>query len=292
MTTLSRRAEFADHIMTAGPGWSWRLAKPGTSIYAYRVTWAPGVLLVSGDIGELVVSHHSFNEPWNAAAWARGADFDYFMSKTSEQKEYDEEATKDHIVSTAYERLRQGASAKLMERIVEEYGGGDLSSPEDRKDACRRLLDSDLSEHDAWQLSPEDELPWHHYTTHHERQHNAIQIWAELLWRSEPMWHVCIRRWRELRAAWRRLSDGSIVWEPIRYVSRGRDGRVTTLNGAQYWMWRRGRHAHFVGLTPLKIGGHDLSRLGFWRVQGSTWSEEPHRPRYSFHDVRPGEGVR
>lgn len=291
---FTRAREFRDHVMTNGPGWSWRCANPKSSFYYYRVTWSLGVLLVSGDIGEMVVSHYSFNDPWNAAAWVNRADYDYLMSKTNIRQEYDEAATKAHIVSYAYDLFRSG-SPRLMRAIVLEHAySDDESDPNERKSACRHLRDDILLESDAWDLSPDHELPCRAYPASSRLQYDALKLWAHELWQREPYWHVAVRRWRDLRRQIANMRRYPLVWAPIRYVAvRRRDGEVYTLNGQRVWTWVGGKHPYYKAIVPARLLGLDLTRLGFWRVQGSTWSDDIRDPReFSFRDLRIGEKIR
>lgn len=91
------RTALERHKIAKETGWTWRCRRPGDSHYAYRVTWCPHNLVVTGDIGEIVVTHYSFEDPWQAAAWINGANFDYFMGKSNVDKQYDAEETAEGI---------------------------------------------------------------------------------------------------------------------------------------------------------------------------------------------------
>lgn len=74
------------------------------SNYAYAITWTPGTLVLSGDLGELTLTH------WNAMPtieatlnWLRGASFDYLMRKSDAKKEHDPEGTVAQILMMANE---------------------------------------------------------------------------------------------------------------------------------------------------------------------------------------------
>jgi hypothetical protein len=58
-------------IVGAGPVRLWKCQKPGTWIYGFHVTIGPGGLLLSGDVGELLVQR--FSDPDEMLKWTRSA---------------------------------------------------------------------------------------------------------------------------------------------------------------------------------------------------------------------------
>lgn len=92
---------FAGHTLTTladrGPFRQWRCGKPGCCNHAFRVTTWPGVLIVTGDLGALVLERDA-----DMVAWARGAihSVDYFASKAArelEVKEFDPDVAREWI---------------------------------------------------------------------------------------------------------------------------------------------------------------------------------------------------
>lgn len=64
------------------------------STYCFTLTWTPGHMTIVGDIGELTVVHyHAMPTLEDACRWLQSPDFDYLLSKTNEQKQYDADAT-------------------------------------------------------------------------------------------------------------------------------------------------------------------------------------------------------
>lgn len=59
---------FADHVITErlrqGFFRSWRCQKPDTWVYGFDITTTPGYLIVTGDIGDLIVSRCADMLPW------------------------------------------------------------------------------------------------------------------------------------------------------------------------------------------------------------------------------------
>lgn len=63
---------------------SWRCTKPGTWIYGFDITTMPGTLVITGDIGELIVQRAE-----DMIAWASGSvrSIDYFAEKVPRSME-------------------------------------------------------------------------------------------------------------------------------------------------------------------------------------------------------------
>lgn len=268
---------FADHKMRRETGWTWLCRKPDTSIYLFRVTWCPCNLVVTGDCGDIVITHYSFADPWSAAAWVNGAEWSYFMEKSHASKEYDPEATAEHIVEMAYRNLRDDReNTKLFESILDNgYGWGEADNPGSRKDACRELLGSDdLSVDKAYSITGDSEDLIHCYPEKFRIMHEALQWWGARMWETEPAWHKAVRVWRRLRGEVRDLRRFPIVLSPIRYAIYDDKGRPTHFNGATYWRWhKRAERRVYQALSPARVLGLDLSRLGLWRLQGSSWPD-------------------
>lgn len=289
MSTQERgKAEFADHVIARETGWTWRCRKPGTGIYAYRVTWCPGNLMVTGDIGDVTVTHYSFDDPWSAAAWINGAGWSYFMEKTHVGKEYDAEATAKGIVESAYRGWRDGYTA-LMERVVEHHPyRNDVNDRDDRKEACRELLSGELSETDAYDITEDSEAIVYAYPERYRLRYAALKLWANWMWENEPAWHKAQRVYRRLRREIKDLREGAI-WAPVLYRVYDEKGRPTSLNGATHWRWRAHWHgAGYQAVYPLKLFGYSLDRFGWWRNGGHGWPDDPKDRRHLFRDVRPG----
>jgi hypothetical protein len=74
------------------------------SAYAYAVTWTPGTLCISGDIGEFTVTHYSAMRTIEGTlGWLDGIEFSYLMSKSTAQEVYDEDETFAEIIRMANE---------------------------------------------------------------------------------------------------------------------------------------------------------------------------------------------
>lgn len=138
---IARIAEsaFAAHVIQDAPARSWRLGKPGTGSYAFRVTWAPGLLSISGDIGSAVYEvWPSFNTVEGAIEFVERACFSYLNEKAGFRDEYDSDLTVESIVQRAYADLRNGHRGEIFDQLCDEYGG-DGSKAQDRKEAVREF---------------------------------------------------------------------------------------------------------------------------------------------------------
>lgn len=298
----SIRATLASHAIRRQTGWTWSCRKPGDSAYAYRVTWCPYNLIVTGDIGEIVITHYSFTDPWAAAAWINGADFDYCMSKSNVQKTYSPEATVQGIIEDIYAARREDdwsneRARRLLDAVADLgciYSVEVEHTPAWRKSILRQLRDVSLPEHEAYEITGDAEAISYRYPERAHWHHEALRLWAEWMWVNEPAWHKVVRVWRRNRSTLRDLRSHQIAWGPVRYEYINERGQASMLNGLRYWVFRRNPFPAFHGIVPLRIFGRDLSAIGLWRMQGSVWSvSQPsvdkwgHRTRdWQFRDVR------
>ncbi|MBB4177651.1 hypothetical protein [Rhizobium sp. BK112] len=103
------------------------------STYAYTLTWTPGHMTIVGDLGQLTVVHyHAMQTLEEACRWLQSCDFDYLLSKTNEQQEYDRDATLDHF------------KRELNEGVIDHL----LGTPGWGKD--KRRDNGDIQELRAW----------------------------------------------------------------------------------------------------------------------------------------------
>ncbi len=76
--------EFASHFITEearnGLFRTWRCQQPGTGIMAFRITTLPECLIVTGDVGDLIVRRHGSQD---MIPWCRGSihSLGYFAEK-------------------------------------------------------------------------------------------------------------------------------------------------------------------------------------------------------------------
>src|SRR5262249_39254550 len=109
-------------------GYSWVIGKPGESNYRFRVTWAPGNLFLSGDLGEETWTHyHAMPELWAAIFWFGGSSYDYLVGKCTAEQVFDRDRTVEHILESAYRSIRDswtGLSWIPAARSHKRYGSG------------------------------------------------------------------------------------------------------------------------------------------------------------------------
>jgi hypothetical protein len=170
---------FAEHIMQDAPAQSWRLGKPGTGCYAFRVTWAPGMIAVSGDIGSAIYEiWPAFQTLEGAIRLVARADYDYLCGKSNIKREYDREETVKGLVEYAYRSLRDGHKPALFEQICDEYGG-DPDKPRGRKEAIREFRDDcSLSAERIYDLTGDFEDPVYSYPSDARWAFEALKLWA------------------------------------------------------------------------------------------------------------------
>ena len=64
------------------------------SAYAFTLTWTPGQIVITGDCGDLTLTHyHAMADFEEAISWALHSDFDYLLGKSNHGTEYIQEET-------------------------------------------------------------------------------------------------------------------------------------------------------------------------------------------------------
>lgn len=101
---------------------TFRVGKPNTTNYGFFVTWRPGTLALSGDLGNITATHYqALMTLESTIEWMADAEFYYFMEKTGVDRVYDLGATvqdfKDFADEDAgWERARGDQS--LWQRLM------------------------------------------------------------------------------------------------------------------------------------------------------------------------------
>lgn len=113
-------SSFKDHVCVAAPSKSYafyghsvekrylpattreRAAMSRSSAYSFEITWRPGHIILTGDLGELTLVQKNAMPTFEAALkWVVDADYDYLMGKTNVKKVYDAEETFEYLMETA-----------------------------------------------------------------------------------------------------------------------------------------------------------------------------------------------
>lgn len=261
---------FADHRLTKGPGFSWRMAQLNRSAYFFRVTWAPGVVVVNGDIGEAVYQvWPSFGTLWGAVDFISRADFDYLCEKGNSRKEFDRDATVEHLIRYAYDSLRSGYLPDFFRRLCDEYGG-DPDCRQDRKEAVRAFRDDqDLTAERVYNITGDFEAPTYSYPPRARWTYEAAKLWAATMKAQEPAWHRAWRWVQRERAKLRGEMKARRHFRPALYVAPKGYGHV------KHWVRLKWEHdgksgERMAAVIPFRPLGLDLSRIGLWREQGSS----------------------
>jgi hypothetical protein len=101
------REAFAEHQISQTKAMAWICAARGkdgrpNSAYWFNVSWTPGVLTVTGDIGDANFTHrNALNTFDGALKWLKDSDFEYLMGKSSIKKEINKKKTIAQIVEIA-----------------------------------------------------------------------------------------------------------------------------------------------------------------------------------------------
>jgi len=291
------RQAFADHRLSRrGPGWSWRMARPGTGIYSFRVTWAPGVLVVSGDIGDATYRiWPSAATLWGAIELVHRAGYDYLTGKSTAKTEFDREATVRSLLHHADEAMRWG-DFTAWELIVEHYHGSagfrytdqhgrrvmewlvnPRSAAVQMRAAAALREDYDLTAERVYEITDDFEAPRYSYPSETRWTYEALQLWASAMLAAEPRWH---RLWRAAKRLRRRIAGYRhypVVWRPAFFWHDpdGRNGHFSRCSRPHIYVRVQRRDYDGKPFTwnaevkPWVLFGRDLSRWGFYRCTGS-----------------------
>lgn len=255
---------FADHQITRCSGTTWRVGKPNTGRYAFWVTWAPGAIIVTGDLGDMVYRGPNalWIGPWDAARFIAGCDYDYLTGKSSTEQVYDRDATIVSLLQQADERQKYG-DLSIWTRICKAHGY-DLNpaSVTDQMKAAARFREEGVpSAYDACDYTGDFEGACYSYPPKTRWIYEGLMLWAAWAVRHEPALSRLARQRRRLRDWWRGLKRRPPIYRPTLWIDTSRTW------SRDYW--RRDQGGSFAMLTPFRLFGLDLSRFGLWRDQGS-----------------------
>lgn len=85
----------------------------------FNLTWAPGTLTLTGDVGEMTITHYNaLAEFEEGIAWAANSDYDYLLGKAGVTPDVlHHERTIDYLLETASERALEARRAQRAERL-------------------------------------------------------------------------------------------------------------------------------------------------------------------------------
>lgn len=113
------RSEFSGHVVTVQDSKAFRFSRAtGGSFYSYILTWMPGTVTITGDLGSLTLSHPQAMAGWrDAMEWLAGSDYDYLMQKASPRdQELDHAGTAKFILDMADESALRSLKYTLNQR--------------------------------------------------------------------------------------------------------------------------------------------------------------------------------
>jgi len=144
----------AGHVMRPDDTRSFRFRRAdGRSEYWFQLTWNPGHLHLSGDCGNLALTHyHALGKFEEGMNWAAESGADYLLGKSDKQREYDSEGTLRHIVDDANRPVIEAMNGYVTYRMVKPEGwveGQRLVSVRHRENGFRHELQD-------WRREPEE----------------------------------------------------------------------------------------------------------------------------------------
>ena len=143
---------FKDHVVTlrldVGMFRSWRCQKPGTWAYGFDVTTTPGYLILTGDIGEMILRRCD-----DMIAWTRSSirDAHYFAEKVPnsiQTKEWSFEKSLEWINETAAEDAHE--AREQWDELRDELVSGGINGGMSEHEFCTALYESNLVDGCDW----------------------------------------------------------------------------------------------------------------------------------------------
>lgn len=187
----------ADHeLRKEPPSKSWRVGPPdGSSVYAFTVTWTPGVLALAGDLGELTLIHYNAMPTWQQAVqWADGAGVDYLLEKSNAKHEFDREGSITSLIHIADEDQKWSDGAPLWEKIFDKvswYRVGRLDEGVcdlNPRNAAHQMMvaaalrqDSEIDDRWLYELGIDDFYGRNKWPDRAIWQVRALLLWARLV---------------------------------------------------------------------------------------------------------------
>ena len=264
------KVEFAGHRIKKGPGLSWRMWDPKKGgIYSFRVTWTPGHLIVTGDIGHAdYCVWPSFSTLWGAIELAHGAGYDYLTGKTGVAQVYDEELTIQEVLRVADDQMKYD-DFSVWKNIVDEFEYGDNHrNGAIQMKAASRMRSDGLPEHKAWELA---ETSVRIYPPETRWCYEALQLWCRTMLAKEPAWH---RAWRWSQRKWVRIKRLPKDWRELHHRPvlfehdpSGRQRHITGRVYARVCGIRNGKpYSWMAEVVPLVMFGRVVP--GWWKQTG------------------------
>lgn len=95
------------------------------SDYHFTLTWTPGQLVLTGDIGELTLTHyHALANFESGIHWALSSDFDYLLGKSDKRRQYDADDTLRQLKRSCYEEIVQDVWGYVSSSYVRDPATG------------------------------------------------------------------------------------------------------------------------------------------------------------------------
>lgn len=114
-----------------------------TSNYTHTLTWTPGHLTITGDIGEITLTHYQAMQTFDAALdWASTSDVHYLLGKSDKRQVLQVEDTLD--------KLKRTISEEIVEAVVGRTANWWRQGPDGQMFNDKRVVCGDLHELRAW----------------------------------------------------------------------------------------------------------------------------------------------
>lgn len=279
---------FADHRMKKGPGLSWRLAKPGTGMYSFRVTWTPGAAVISGDIGDATYNvWPAFADLWDAVQLINGADFSYLAGKSTIPTEFDQEATVRNVLRCADDEMRFSDIGEECPIWKALFDWCDDPLLDNHRNGSQQMQvakwfreSSDIGPETAYCHFALDRIDdWHcmleySYPARAMWCFEALKLWARTMEDKKPFWVELHRWWKYQKEVFKDYRLNPVVYRP-QFFWHDPNGcnRHFSMNDRPhvYALIKRKRkdgsfYTFYSSIKPWKLFGRDMSDFGFYKT--------------------------
>lgn len=130
-------ASFKDHALTSlregVPSW-WHVGKPGTNVYASRLIFAPGLICIYGDVGEMALRHSGAS----SIGWLRGSvgNTVYLLEKVQASKDAKERFYPGDARAWCEEMAHDNPDDDRMSRLIACIDATDPLTLDDWRGLC------------------------------------------------------------------------------------------------------------------------------------------------------------
>ena len=157
----------------------------------FRVTWIPGHVMITGDLGEITFSVYGggFSTVERTVSLVNGACSDYLLGKSTIKQAYNSEKSVEDLIDFAKEEYEYGETSiwkKLYELFCSwsgDFDVRDVKTPEGQKriEERVRIYSHEITQQDIYELCIDDYYGSYSWSDGDMWYPEALKIWAKLV---------------------------------------------------------------------------------------------------------------